>query len=672
MKKIIFAEAFRLRKALWLLPALMLAQIAVITFFEPYQYTDRGFIYFTPAEYRQLIRDINIGELSYEDVYMQRDKLEEYNRTCWTESGNSIHLTTPKLRYTEHAFGEESLYSYIAADIERTARYQEYLHEIQEAAKRLSTASIFHTSSGYTERAVNKTAERYAALFSIQPKWSDPFGVRIAITPEGIEWLSFLGLLVFAMLLMSGTRSADDLLRSTRKGRKSLLLARLVCISVYAVCLATALTLSGVLYGALYYGLGDLSRPVQAVFQESPWALSGGVAIVVIWGLRCFLLLLLALPIAVLFHILPNMLACLGISAAAMGLGMIGYSVIPVYSWMNVLKWVNPFGFLNPESMILQYWSVNLFAQPVVLIWVVCGTGVAFAAFCSGLAIIKADNISKSFVLSSWKRDLSKPKHYSTRIFPHEIWRLLWGYKTLIILFCLAAVSVWRCWSFTPRIYPDEAFYRNTVETLITLPDDERLPWVEDALASTSSSWREDALLRAQSKLMYLSNEPDGVLLYDSGWKYLLGLTEQSRRNYMVSILILTIGITLCVAPVREQDATSLLRTAKHGRNPLTRNKLIVSGLTGIAITGLALFPNLWHAVKIFGLPESTVVALSLPELAGYGHPLWMQGFAVLGAGLLLGVLLSTAVYWVSRFGFRVALTAGAAGAVACLLLMTV
>jgi MFS family permease len=658
MIRLLRSELYRLRHMLWVLPVLLLTQIAVIVFFEPYQYGEMRL--FTPEQYRQLTRELTDGTLTLQEFYSLQEDLTEHNPFGDTAS--------PELYYTDYFFAERELFDRVASDIEKTGEgYQAYLREVQDSAARLSGVSIFNQPGGYTVRSIQKTAEQYATLFPVETEWSEPSGARIAIDPEGFGWLGILGLLLFVLPLMTATRPAQNLLRSARLGRRPLLLTRLICMSIYTVAIATVLTLAGMIYGAVYYGLGDLSRPVQAVFQESPWMFSVGEAIIASWGLRCITMLSLALPIAVLFHSLPNMAACFGITAAAVGIGAVGYSVIPVYSSISFLKWINPYGFLNPSDLVLHYWCVNLFGRPVALPWVMFIAGIVFAFVSCGIAWMTVEK--PPLLFKSRTKDNGKRKRHSTYIFPHELWRLLWGNKVAVVLLCFAAIMFLRCNYFPPRVYPDEAEYREVIETAVTLPEEERLDWVDEALPS-ASDWRANALTRTRERLLYLAHNPDGVLLYDTGWMYLFGLTEESRNAYAVCGILLLIGIILCVTPIREQEAIYLLRTAKRGHAPLTRQKILTAGMTGGVVSLLSLLPMLWHASRMFGLPNGA--ALSLPELAGIRLPLAVMGGIVFATGILLSLALCAAVYEISRHGTRVTLGLGAAASVICVLLLIV
>lgn len=652
MKMVLLAEVRRMCKYLWFLPVLMLLQVAVITVSEHYRYG--GFV--TPEQYRSITRDVTDGNLSIEDIRARNNDLNKFLHGY----GNG-DVDVPQFHYTGNYFTEEYLLKHILSEVESTEQYQVYLQEIQNAAKRLTSASIFNTTDGYAQRVIIKTAEQYAELSGITLHWSDSAGVRIALQPEGVGWISFFGLLIFVVPLIHGTRQTDSLLRTTLKGRRPLLTARLVCSATFALLLTASLTLVAVLYASLYYGLGDLSRPLQSAFTAAPWALTAGGAVIVLAGLRCLMLLALAFFVTILFNKLHSMLTAFVVLAVALSVGMLWYTAIPVYSRFNVFKWVNLYGLLNPDDMILQYQCVNLFGQPVQLVSVMCITCIVLAVFFCAWAIYAVDQSAIDKTCRIINKMPTRNREYSSRVFIHEIWRLLWGYKIAIILLGLAVVALLRCNYIIPRYYPDEVEYHKIIQILVDIPEKERQLWITSQLEMESSHWRDTALHRANEHLQHLSDHPLGELFYDTGWQHLLGLNDQARDEYTVSMLMLLVGISLCVAPVREQYMLDLLCTTKLGRSFLTRRKYILSWLVGIAAALSAFFPNLWHSLRLFGLPNAASMALSLPAMGTAEIPLYIVGITYLLVISFISIIIATIIHIFSRFGLYVALAAGTA-----------
>ena len=133
------------------------------------------------------------------------------------------------------------------------------------------------------------------------------------------------------------------LLKSTYKGRKYVIRAKLLIAAGITCFLVLFLYGGNYLFSMHQYGFGDLERPVQSVtaMYESPYMLSVGEYLMLYLLLKMFVCYVIALAMMWLAKKAGSS------SGAVLGIGFIGIGeyllclLLPSVSYMDVLKYVN-------------------------------------------------------------------------------------------------------------------------------------------------------------------------------------------------------------------------------------------------------------------------------------------------------------------------------------------
>ncbi len=666
--RVLFAEIRRVRLFFILPFILALASAALLLLGEQRRFTDvNGYVLFPPSAYQALRNELDNDPAPGDTITRRYAALRNHvDRTYYvstTETADIAYEEWELDQYTGHPMSELALYAIFITDRDNALNYTGYLDSVMETAENLSSGSIFATEEGFSRRNIEKTAVDYEKLYSVTPVWDEPLGMDMVINGFGVDWLGLLGLILFASALVMSEKPSIILVNSTMLGRKPLLSSKVIVSMGFAVVLSLILTLANIVTAGLYYGLGDLSRPIQSVETSAPFILSAGETLASVFALRCMMYLFWGLLLLLICRKAANTVTVFFSAAALLGVGALLNTVITPYSYMNVFKYVNPYTLLSPGSLLTDYINLNIFGKPVQILGFTIALVIAVILLIFVMLYLRHSGGRKTYSSSPKSsritQRLHKPRIKSVRLFTHENWRLYIGSRVWIVFACLIVFQVLRAELIRPRLLPEEGEYRSIIEHLQTLPNEQRSEWLEtelSRLSGASGPWM-SAANRVAERLRYLETQPGSELVYDTGWLTVTGTPDNGEN--LINALILSLGLLLITVQVREQVFGSVVRATKRGHGALTRMKLLTVFGAATLIFIIAYLPALWRVLGNFGLNMPNAASYSIPDFSGSTQPLWLllAGFYLIR--LLAAYAVCVCVYALSRFGTVLALSVG-------------
>ena len=154
------------------------------------------------------------------------------------------------------------------------------------------------------------------------------------------------------------------LLKSTYKGRKYVIRAKLLIAAGITCFLVLFLYGGNYLFSMHQYGFGDLERPVQSVtaMYESPYMLSVGEYLMLYLLLKMFVCYVIALAMMWLAQKAGQFFGCSFRNLDLLGFGeYLLCLLLPSVSYMDVLKYVNLAQYIKVYPLLSQYHNLDVF-----------------------------------------------------------------------------------------------------------------------------------------------------------------------------------------------------------------------------------------------------------------------------------------------------------------------
>lgn len=260
--------------------------------------------------------------------------------------------------------------------------YAEFLESVKTQAQSMSKLSLFSDVDSFSQKNIQKTAEAYEKMSSVQPgltysdaadAWSDS-ALADVIVP-GL--LLFLGWAIFQKEKEAGLY---QLLGSTKRGHLEMALAKTIVYFFFAVLLAILLYGSQIVLAILMYGTGDMTLALISIpsFRNCPYPISIQQYLILYLGVKVLAALFYA---SVIMAMLTRRWR-FGIAASAcvvvICLEYLAYDQINSVSKWNALKYLNLAAVIDAKAWFCEYHNLNILSQPfsVVtgkLLLVLCG-----------------------------------------------------------------------------------------------------------------------------------------------------------------------------------------------------------------------------------------------------------------------------------------------------------
>lgn len=618
--------------------------------------------YYSPSQYKAIYDDCvgmsteeihefltiktELLNLIFEFLYGNADEnisdknidLKELQSIC--ESGEY-------LVYTDNLFRERELLNAVLNDVEQCTDYENYLQKIDEDAERMKSISLFSDPNSFGYKNVVRTPDDFAHLKGSVLQAAPSKGVEMATGFLVTDLLIFV--FIIAAVLSTVTREKElgqlALTRSMQNGRSALGLSKLFA------CFFAAFVGEIILYSVNFaeagfvYGFGDLSRQIQSVqsFGGSNLKISVACFFVLFLLAKLFVLFILtafSYLLAVGFNSSP---VFLGTLIAALGAESALYFTIDDASIFCPLKYINLISYVQTDKYFSRYLNLNFFGEPVNGIPVFLITAGFFLIFFSVLAVII---FSKKSPIKTLKLRMPRFNFFAgktTKIFPHEYFKIFIAEKALPILIVFIALTLILYKPIKESFSDmDEVYYKQYMLELEGKYDDEKQAYLDEMKAEFDKIEREMqesdgnpyiiiqyqkrlAPKRAFEKVLehaeYLKTTDGGEFLYDKGYLLLTGGDGSGNTDILLALTAMTITL-ICLAGAYSSEyqtgANVLLKTTPRGRLTTFRSKFLIGIIIISAVFITVYAPRFYSVLSDYGMRGINAPACSIEILSDY------------------------------------------------------
>lgn len=587
------------------------------------------------------------------------DALLQQNKDIY-EKYYDLYKSGEYLKYTSNLYDEYKFVNQIYLEYTEVADYSDYLESIQTQGENINRISVFSEKSAggtYNEELIQKTIADYDKLFSLQPSYYPQKGLRTAINFQLTDLVALFIILAMASFLVR--EEVDNrlifLLRTTPRGRGSLMIRKIIALSVSVLAITLLLYGSNLLICALQYGLGDFSSPIQSypfllrsilsvnvwqyllLFLFTKWF---GLFVVSLWVLLACMLTKKAMSgylLAILFPVASEFLR----------------SNISANSRRYILRYGNIASLLQTNEILGDYRNLCFASHPISLLYAMLMVGLLYAAL---LLVANVVCFSRYRVRSPRKwlhlphiqrhKSIKKHRRKPMRLPILEAYKILVtnGGAVVLVLFVVFMVNMaMSTASFLPA---DEIYYKNMMSAVEGNYTEDTYEWLKEQwqkylplidaknelangtidqeeyariLGENSSLVEEkNTFMRVMDKVRVANQDPTRLLVYDTGHNYYFGLT---RNNALVESLVTALAIVLLASPAfaieKQTRLVRLFNTTPLGKLQTIKNKLRVCLVLVIFLVTVSILPRVYVLLRDYGVHCLTAPLRSLDAYVG-------------------------------------------------------
>lgn len=610
-----------------------------------------------------------IQKFVYEETAgMTLDEAYSYTSTLLSETEEEYFTSTD---FDEELWVRRSVLNKAVSEIKTLLDYDEYLNNIELEAQRMTSVSIFADKNSFSYRNISKTPAAYEQVRGTVPVFAPSDGVLLATDNVSSDLLALFVILaaVTAIIYQDRENGLTALIKPLKYGRAKLALSKIITIFVVALICEILFFGADTIVGAMRFGLGDLSRPVQSLSGYIGCNLTINVIgfMSLTYAVKLFSYVLISLILEAMFTRLKNTTAYIAIIAAA-GIETALYLFIDANSAFSLLKRINLVSFICSSRLFVTYSNINLFGLPVNLLWAV-GTSLVVLILAGVYAVCK---LYSDISVSEIKRNSGsgRVRMLPKRAYSYAQYKAFITNKGLLILIAVLAFQVYSCGNIVRRYNLDDSFYSfycasiGSYET--ELDADEFIAFEDQRLTDlqTSAVTQEDInelqgrrgfeLAKAQYehlKTIFTDGSAPAKMFYQSGYHEMFGVNG-FKKDYSLA-LVAILSICLAVSPLIAYDNRCkmgyLLYATKAGKKTYLKHNIFVS-VTVAVLTSLFVYISYFlQMLKLYGYDgiSETIKCLEVYQEM-LNIPIW--GYIVLLLLYRTAVLsiLSGIVLWIS------------------------
>ncbi len=584
------------------------------------------------------LRAVNDGTVAMFMAMYEESYPELYEEIMNSEETMSIE-ELEKMRFAYWQFSENAKY---------IAEYPDYLDNVQENEKTMTSVSIFAKEGSFTYNNIIKTAEDFGKLKGIKLDYGSDKGI-VEATDYTIGDIMLVAIVfVLCIFLFSEEQGSGmlNLIKTNKNGRLPVIAAKIVTMVAVTVVVGAVHIFVIYTYAERLYGFGDTSRFVQSMssFQNCGIAITVKQFLVYSAVTKLAVLVGVGLFFSVIFVVFRGSAAITYlVSVLPMGAAWLAYTTVPTNAVFNHVKYINPFNFMNTYGLYGKYMNINFFTLPVNvldILPVVTAIVIAVCVVLSCTVFSKMREISRRNPFGGvWEKisNIWRSGSKSTSLFLEEGFKILVQGRVLAMLLAVAIIGVTAVTNYRePTFDVDELVYRKYMRNISGEATEERFEYlskqqaefdnIPNAIAQYQAAYDEGKIsaVELRERIAYIEQtlgmQQKGFARAQQDAEYVQRMdtwfTDQitaeawfgNTNEDIANGLKFTVMAIICLSPVFSIDykrkVRPILLSTKNGRVPLVRAKLLWSIVVLAILYILVYLPQYINLSNGYGVPE--------------------------------------------------------------------
>lgn len=332
-----------------------------------YSSTEEGIEKIT--KFQELANDFQFHNAYALKIFTEED-VEEYHAYLESTYGNGAAALADK-QNKDMTIEQSCGYVYFAGEWIKQLQYQQQYVEFrnQIAEGNSNTASLFQKDKSFTKKNEEKTKKAYEKLGNITLKVGNQFPAKryLKYSYSAIFLIGILIVLVMGVFRVDQEKQMIDFLKTQKKGRNTLLCAKLATLGILVVCNVFLMEFLLLFTSYVLYGSFDWLMPIQNLESYRNCCVSWNIAQFILVGIliKCIVGYVMGIFIACLVLRFEKnwvvYLSTVGICAVEWLL----YEKILSNESLAILKYANIMQGIASFKLLGNYENCNLFGFPV-------------------------------------------------------------------------------------------------------------------------------------------------------------------------------------------------------------------------------------------------------------------------------------------------------------------
>lgn len=531
--------------------------------------------------------------------------------------------------YTGSIPNEQRFLEAMRGEAESVYNYAEYLDDIQEQARQMSTG-FFTQKNTFASRNIRKTANVYAKLdvpetldFSVTESASR--ALNSALT----DVCALLATAFAAMRLICGEKETGTvgLLRTLKKGRASLVISKFAALFLFCAVTSGAFTASGYIACGARFGFCDLNTQIRFVKGFLGCTLEKNLLqyLLLFFAAKTCAYFVIAILIFFVSIVAHSNIAIYAVSGGIIAAETVLYFTVDRFFVISPIKYLNIIALLQTNEIFGSYGTINFFGYPLGL----AGSSIFFAAITAAVLTVASAVIFSRSERIAYSRyglsallsrfDLSRGR-VSVSLFSHESYKIFIAEKGAAALAIMAALCFVLYGQFRIYIEGSDMQFRRYVELhggtvteqtdLFVANERARIDRLPGELAQQSR----DGFNIFVDHYNY-AKENHAEIVYDTGYALLF-----DRRTTTLELLFQFVFMAVVFAPVFSSDSkiAALISSSKHGRKRDIAVRGTICAVTAAVMFAAAHLPIILKIAKRCGFERLGAPMQSIMTLHGF------------------------------------------------------
>ena len=486
---------------------------------------------------------------------------------------------------------------------ELIADYKNYLDEIDASAERMTSVSIFAKKDSFAYKNIVRTPAAYSAVREVTPAYSRSEGILLAIDNPACDIMLIFCVLtaVIALVVKERESGITALIKPLRHGRAHLASAKSAVVLICVILTGALLYGSALAVGAMRFGLGDLTLPVQSLkgFIGCNLPINIGSAIARIFVVKLAAAFLAALIFECLCTAFYSIYAYIA-TAAITAIEVVLYVFIDGNSWAAIFGKVNIAALIESAEVFKNYLNINIFGEPCNIIAV---TGIALTAGIIGFFALQNFLFSRIEIKDFKTRQLIPTSRYiPKKLFSYAVYKQFITHMGALIILLILGIQIYLATNYRIEFSSDDMQYRAYCVRFSEMTERQADEFAEAEkrrfeelhervlTADFNESMKiydelnaESGFERAYKQQRYISalDSDNKAMFYQTGWRRLFGADgyAEDMRLTLFAALGICFGISPLIAYDNRRRLGYLLYTNLHGKREYFRRNIAVSAI---------------------------------------------------------------------------------------------
>ena len=602
-----------------------------------------------------VIADMPLEQLEIENV---ESVLQSY------ESGDY-------LKYTDNVMDELNLYKEIYEEFKEVYFYNTTVNTIIDNTERFIKSSRTDKNSFDYFRAL-RTRQKYQNLTDLSPDYVSSRGINSYLEYVMTDYfiMAFMMFATVVIITMEKENGLTILSKTTVNGGIKHGLVKSFTLAISCVVVTVLMNLVTMVVVNGFYPFCDMNAPIQSVCGYGYCSLN-----VCIWQfivINILMKILFYFAVTGVFYFLcccfRNCIPvyCISVIITA-GLTVLSNTISPT----SYLSWINNYNLLahrNTIDVIKRYVCVNIGGRAVDKVTFVIILFIVVSVVCVAVGVVIYTHMEEREKKSSLKLNLINRRKIHTNMFLHELHKVLWAQKGILILLIATVMGYV---SYSPvkdtNYSLADVVYEYQAERIQGKYSSKTAEFISDFKTITEKKYDEEygsatyteklvinAEKTASERLVhyghYLSEKEASYLINNDGYVCLTYGNHEVNRHNAIKMLIISVMAVLTFVSIMSVDyqygEDVLVHTTLFGGKKFRLYKVLIGILMAVVLFVIFWLPELISTLKGFGTEYINVPAYSLAHLDNV--PKWISIGQYIGIGYVVRFLLICGIMGIS------------------------